>query len=92
MFEFVYSPVLFLKIAAFAWEVLYVTECISCTKYEADLRLCQTVFFRCGNDVEVVDKTFYHAELFLKKLNLKINLFYSSCKSCIFLFRERIAA
>lgn len=81
--------VLFLKIIAFAWEVLCVTEWISCRKDEGDLRFCQTVFFRCGKDVEVVD---YLAELFLKKLNLKINLFYSFCKSCIFLFREWIAA
>lgn len=46
------------------------------------------VFSRGGKDVEVGDKTFHLAKLFVKKLNLKTDLFYSSCKSCIFLFRE----
>lgn len=79
-------------ISAFAWEIFCVTEWISWIEDEADLRLCLTVSSRGGKDMEVGDKTFHLAKLFLKKLNLKVNLFYSSCKCYIFLFREWIAA
>jgi len=58
-------------ISAFAREVLCVTKPTIWVQDEADLRLCQTAFSRDGKDVEVGNKTFHLAKLFLKKSNFK---------------------